>query len=182
MTGIYPIVALGLLVTTPMADPTVKIGDRVEKLTFKDSRFLPRSLDDFKDARAYVLVFTNTTCPIVQKYWPILKEMEKQLRDKGVQFVAVNVGNDDTILTMAAQSVKYGVEFPIVKDMDGSGVKALGVQRTPEVVVLDAEKRIRYRGRIDDRHRLGGGRSEATCHELKDALTLLLAGQEIVGN
>jgi hypothetical protein len=57
---------------------------------------------------------------------------------------------------MAQQAIDFGVEFPLVKDTDGSCVKALGVQRTPGVAVLDSELRLVYRGRIDDQIRLGG--------------------------
>jgi hypothetical protein len=66
-----------------------------------------------------------------------------------------------------------------VKDVDGACVKALGVKRTPEVVVLDSERRIRYRGRIDDQHRLGGARASATRHDLKEAVSEILAGREV---
>ena len=38
-------------------------------------------------------------------YLTVLDKMERQYRDKGVQFVAVNVGPDDTVLEMAAQAM-----------------------------------------------------------------------------
>ena len=40
-----------------------------------------------------------------------------------------------------AQAIDFGVEFPFVKDSDGSTAKALGVERTPEVIILDAQRR-----------------------------------------
>ena len=40
----------------------------------------------------------------------------------------------------AQQAIDFGVEFPFVKDSDGSAAKALGVERTPEAVVLDAKR------------------------------------------
>src|SRR5205823_500750 len=48
-----------------------------------------------------------------------------------------------------------------------------------EVVVLDGERRLRYRGRIDDQYRLGGARETATRHDLREALEELLAGKDI---
>jgi mono/diheme cytochrome c family protein len=58
-------------------------------------------------------------------------------------------------------------------------VAACGVERTPEVVVIDAEHRLRYRGRIDSNYRLGGTSPQALKAELRDAIVALLAGQEI---
>jgi thiol-disulfide isomerase/thioredoxin len=156
-----------------------KIGDEVAPLKFKDIRYLPRSLADFGEKQAFVLVFTNTTCPLVQKYWPKLKRLEAEYREQGIQFVGVNVGAEDEIQDVAQQAIDFGVEFPVVKDGDGTCVKALGVERTPEVVVLDATKKLRYRGRIDDQYRLGGSRPDVSRDDLKQALDELLAGREI---
>jgi mono/diheme cytochrome c family protein len=184
---VTPAVADEAATSTPRAAAQAKpvVGDKVAAMTFKDTRFLPRSLSDFvqpKDAvkkQVFVLVFTNTTCPLVQKYLPRLNDMEKQYRGKGVQFVAVNVGNDDSILDISTQMVKAKAEFPFVKDIDGSCVKACGVERTPECVLIDADYQLRYRGRIDDQYRLGGTAPATAKNELKDAIEALLAGREI---
>ncbi len=170
------------LLATPTcgAEAEVKIGTKIDKLTFKDIRYLTRSLDDFPDARAFVLVFTETGCPVVQRYWPTLKRLEKEVRAQKVQFLAINCNSEDSITAMAAQGVRYEIEFPLVKDLEQRCVKVLGVTRTPEVVVLDQERNIRYRGRIDDQYRPGGSRPAPTRHDLKEALTAVLAGKEVV--
>jgi thiol-disulfide isomerase/thioredoxin len=175
---------LALAATIPSSslgiDPArPKIGDEVPRLSFKDIRYLPRSLAVFGQKKAYVLVFTSTTCPLVQKYWPKLKRLEAEYREQGVQFVSVNVGAEDEIADVAQQAIEFGIEFPVVKDSGGSCVKALGVKRTPEVVVLDGKQRLRYRGRIDDQYRLGGARPDVKSDDLKQALDDLLAGREI---
>jgi hypothetical protein len=156
-----------------------RIGDEIAALRFKDIRFLPRSLDDFGEQRAYVVVFTSTTCPLVRRYWPKLKRLDEQFRGRGVQFVGVNAGPGDTIPDVAQQAIDFGVEFPVVKDADGSCVRAVGVERTPEVVILDGEHRLRYRGRIDDQYRLGGARPEVAHDDLQHALEDLLEDRPV---
>ena len=89
------------------AEPEVKIGDKIDDLHFKDIRYLSRSLSDFGDKKAFVLVFVDSNCPIAEKYLPVLQRLASAYRDKGVQFVAVNSGPNDTIVTMAAQAVEY---------------------------------------------------------------------------
>ncbi len=90
---------------TPTTERSIpKIGDKLAPCKFTDIRYLPRTLNEFvseKDPvrkRAFVLVFTNTTCPLVQKYLPRLKQLEAEFRDQGIQFVAVDVSADDSIL------------------------------------------------------------------------------------
>ena len=56
-------------------DAPPSIGSEIPDLKFKDIRYLTRSLKDFGEKKAIVLVFTNTTCPLAQKYWPKLKRL-----------------------------------------------------------------------------------------------------------
>lgn len=181
-----PFVASGILATLYLATAfsnacaeEIKIGARITNLTFKDSHYLPRSLNDFPKAKAFVVVFTNTTCPVAQRYLPVLRAMEKDYRPKGVTFLAINEGAEDPIRAVAAHAVRHEMEFPFVKDTDGSCARALGVRRIAEVVVLDAERRLCYRGRIDDQHRLGGTRATPTRRDLVEALEAVLAGKDV---
>jgi peroxiredoxin len=181
-------IALGVLIAIGLVqsrdargegEKKAAIGEPVAKLAFKDIHYLPRSLDDFRDKKAFVLVFTNTTCPLVQRYWPELCRLEKEFRSRQVQFLAINACAEDSILAIAAQAVRYECEFPFVKDVACKCADALGVERTPEAVVLDAERKLRYRGRIDDQYRLGGNLPAPTRRDLKEAIEDVLAGRDV---
>jgi len=171
--------ALVALLAPPLPAADVPIGSKVGNLTFTDIRYTLRSLDDLGKPKAAVVVFTAAGCPLVPRYLPVLDKLERDYRDKGVQFLAVNVGPEDTVVEMAAQMLDHGVAFPVVKDFDGKAADAFGATRTPEVVVLDADRVIRYRGRIDDRHRPGVGERVPTRHDLKEALDEVLAGNKV---
>ncbi len=173
------IATLAAFLFSPTAYAAPKIGDTVGKLTFTDIRSLPRTLDDFGMKKAIVLIFVNTTCPIAQRYLPVLQSLEKEYRAKDVQFVAVNAAEEDTVIAMATQAVKFEITFPFVKDFGGNCAKSLGVTRTPEAVLLDAKRRIVYRGRIDNQFRLGGARNAPTSHDLRDALDAVLAAKKV---
>jgi len=170
---------------TAAASARPQIGNKVGAMTFTDIRFLPRSFNDLANKqdrapkRAFVLVFTNTTCPLVQRYLPRLKALEEEFRDQGVQFVAINVGPDDSVFDMATQAVEFDVPFPFFKDVDGSCVASCGALRTPEAVVIDDEHRLRYRGRIDNSYRLSGATPGPVEADLRNAIVSLLAGDEI---
>jgi thiol-disulfide isomerase/thioredoxin len=159
--------------------PPVPIGTRVGAFAFVDSRYLPRTFDELGEHAVFVVVFTAETCPISMRYQPLLADLEREYRERGVQFLSVNVGADDTIAGAAAQAAECEVDFPVVKDFSGEVVAALGVQRTPEVVVLDGARVLRYRGRIDDGVRFGGIRAGAVRAYLREALVDVLAGREV---
>ena len=161
------------------AESAVPIGSQVPKFSFTDIRFSPRTLDDLGPHKACVVVFTTVECPLSQRYLPRLKELAAEFASQEVQFVAINVGADDSVMQMAWQAMESGAEFPFVKDFDGQCVRALGATRTPEAVVLDAERKIRYRGRIDDQFRLGGAKPAVERDDLKEAITDVLAGAKV---
>ncbi len=159
--------------------PALKLGERAPNFAFKDTRYLPRTLDDFGSKKAYVIVFTTIGCPLVERYLPVLQQLESAYRNKGVQFLALDVSQDDSILEIATQAVEREVEFPFGKDSTGRWARALGVERTPGVAILDAERRLRYRGRIDDQYRLGGNRQGPSRKDLQEALEEVLAGKQV---
>lgn len=161
------------------AAPEIAIGSKIENLTFKDIRYLNRSLSDFPKAKAFALVFVDCGCPLAQRYLPTLQQIENDFRDRGLALLAVNVGAGDSIPAMAAMAVRHNCSFPFVKDFDATCATALGVTRSPEAVVLDAERRLRYRGRIDDQYRLTGNRANATRQDMREAIEAVLDGKDV---
>ena len=80
---------------------------------------------------------------------------------------------------LARFAATHGIRFPLLRDIGGAVAAQLGARRTPEVVVLDDRRQIRYRGRIDDQYAVGSRRAEPRSHDLRDALEDLLAGRPV---
>ncbi len=181
MLRLFPLL-LGVVLAWPgsaSAEVSVKLGDTIPDLSFKDIRYLNRSLSELPKSKAVVLAFVNTTCPLAKRYLPTLSRLEKEYRDRGVQFLGINSGGEDSIRAMAAQAVEFDIAFPMVRDFDARCAAAVGVKRTPEVAVLDADRKLRYRGRIDDQYRIGGGIPKPTRQELREAIEAVLAGKDV---
>lgn len=139
----------------------------------------PRSLDDYKDKKALVVVFLDTECPLANVYVPTLVELHKEYADKGVQFLGINSSHQDSFISVSAHAQEREIPFPVLKDFDHRAADALGATRTPEAVLLDADRVVRYRGRINDQYGLGFRREKPTSQDLKNAIDQLLAGEAI---
>ncbi len=176
---ILVLVVFGLVSSVRAADRQPAIGDTIADLRFKDIRGLSRSLTDLGKKRAYVFVFTTTQCPLVRRSMPKLVDIDKQFGPRGVQVVAVNVGSEETIRDMASLAIEFEAAFPFVKDTDLSCARSLGVTRTPEVAVLNSDRKLVYRGRIDDQFRLGGSRPEPSRRDLEEAIKEVLEDRAV---
>jgi mono/diheme cytochrome c family protein len=108
-----------------------------------------------------------------------LQELAAKYESAGVGFVAIDSNQQDSLTELAAFARKHKLEIPVLKDPGNQVADAFGAERTPEVFVLDQERRIVYHGRIDDQFTYGKQRPKADRAYLTDALDQLLAGQKI---
>lgn len=138
------------------------------------------SLESFTDAAALVLVFVSNGCPTVRLYEQRLSDLGERHCDRGVQVLLVNSNNAylspvDTYEEMVERARRTALRFPYVKDEDGSLARTCGAVCTPHAFAFDQERRLRYRGRIDD-SRTG---RRVTRDDLGHALADTLAGRRV---
>jgi len=154
-------------------------GAVVSDFSLKDIHRRPRSLDGFKGKKALVVVFVDTECPVANLYVPALIELHRKYAGKGVQCLAINSSSQDSFISVSAHAQEREVPFPVLKDFDQKVADAFGAQRTPEAFLLDANRVIRYHGRIDDQYGIGFRRDKPARRDLEQALDELLADRPI---
>jgi len=126
-----------------------------------------------------VVAFTSVGCPITKLLAPRLGRIEKQYRDKGVRFLGIDPNIQDTKEEIATFAKDAQIDFPILLDPQHVVTDRLGVTRTTEVFVLDAEFRLLYRGAVDDQYSVGAQKPKPSNDYLIDALESGLAGETI---
>ena len=146
-------------------------------------------LADYADAKVLVLIFTCNHCPTSQAYEARIKQMYADYKDKGVAIVAINPNDPsalrldalgytdltDSLEDMKIRAKDQGFEFPYLDDGDTQKVsRAYGVLATPHVLIFDAERKLRYNGRIDD-----SDVKEVKSHDARNAIDALLAGKPV---
>jgi peroxiredoxin len=137
------------------------------------------SLSDFADAPVFVFEQGCNHCPYVIANVDRLSELARRFAGRGVRFVMVNSNDadryeDDSFEAMTTFARDHDLPFPYLHDAEQTVAMAYRTVRTPEVLVFDAARTLRYHGRIDDAPK---DASEATAHELADAIDALLDGR-----
>jgi peroxiredoxin len=160
------------------ADAT-RVGRKIEDFKLDDFRGRSRSLADLAKSKIVVVAFVGTECPLANLYQPRLAELAKKWESQGVAFVAINSNYQDSITEVAAHAQRHDIPFPVLKDPGNKVADQFGAARTPEVFVLDADRVVRYRGRVDDQFGIGYQKKEANRHDLQLAVEELLAGKEV---
>lgn len=132
---------------------------------------------NFSVAKATVIAFTSTTCPLSMKFGPSLRKLEAEFAGKGVNFVFLNPTETESREEMRAQVMRLGLKSPYVADPKHTWVKALGAKTTTEVFVLDSSGTLRYRGALDDQFTLGASLSAPKNRFVANAILAVLQGK-----
>lgn len=133
---------------------------------------------DFKDRKLVVVAFLGTECPLVKLYGPRLQQLSEDYADD-IAVIGVNANTQDSMTEMSAYAERHGVKFPLLKDVGNVVADQFQAKRTPEVFLLDADRKVRYRGMIDDQYGVGLIRDKAEQSYLRDAIEELLAGRKV---
>ncbi len=159
------------------------IGTSIADFSLKNQFGKEYSLADAKDAQVVVVAFVGTECPLAKLYAPRLAQLATTFDSSKVAFLAIDSNQQDSIEEIAAYASRHGIEFPILKDAGNQVADLFSAERTPEVFVLDKDRRVRYHGRVDDQYGFTDGvgyqRPDPTRNDLAEAIGELLAGHEV---
>ncbi|WP_437200925.1 redoxin domain-containing protein [Planctomicrobium sp. SH664] len=155
------------------------LRERLEELTLHDVRGSQTSLAAFQESRVVVVAFLGTACPLAKHYAVRLQAIADEHESAGVSIVGVNSNVQDSPTKILEFAKLHGVRFPILKDVGHCLADLLEASRTPEVIVLDELRQVRYRGRVDDKYLIGVTREAPSREDLKLAISDLLAGKGV---
>jgi peroxiredoxin len=136
------------------------------------------SLEQYADKPVLVVVFTCNHCPSAVAWEDRLIQLQRDYADRGVAFVAINANDPvkypgDNFDAMVERAQTHEYPYPYLQDLPQSTARAYGAQRTPEVFVFDAGRRLVYHGAPDDNREA----EQVGRHYLRDAIVAALAGQ-----
>jgi peroxiredoxin len=172
------------------APDTLAIGAAAPAFSLPGVDGRTHSLGDYAGSRVLVVVFTCNHCPVAQLYEQRIQRLHADYRSRSVAVVAINPDSEktvalkdlaysdvpDTLAGMRARAAHRRLDYPYLYDGDGqaaaAGFKAVA---TPQVFVFDAQRKLRYTGRLDDNVRA----DLVKASEARAAIDALLTDQPI---
>jgi peroxiredoxin len=138
------------------------------------------SLADFDGSRAYLVMFICNHCPFVKHVAGELTRLGRDYQQHAVAVVAISSNDvsshpEDSPERMVHEAEERGYTFPYLFDEDQSVAKAYHAACTPDFFVFGKQRKLVYRGQLDD-SRPGSG-IPVTGKELRAALDAAIAAK-----
>ena len=139
------------------------------------------SLDTFVDSKVLVIIFMCNHCPYVKAVIQRLIDLQEDTLSQGVRLVGINCNDaqkypDDSFENMQKVATEWGMNFSYLFDESQTVAKKYDAVCTPDIYVYGKEKKLLYRGRIDDNWE---NVKQVTQRDLKQAIDCIFAGQEV---
>jgi peroxiredoxin len=111
----------------------------------------PHALADLSADKLVAVVFTCNSCPVAAGYEDRLIDFA-QRRAEQVEVVAINVNRvpEDSLEKMKERAVEKKLPYAYLFDASQQIAKDYGAGTTPEVILLDRDRKVVYMGAFDD--------------------------------
>ena len=139
------------------------------------------SLRNYSEKEIIVIIFMCNHCPYVKAVLQRIIELQNEFIDRGVQFIGINPNDatrypDDSLENMKISAKENDFSFPYLIDPSQEVAKSYGAVCTPDLYVYGKNRKLVYRGRIDDNWK---DSEKVTQQDLKLALKNILSGEVI---
>jgi thiol-disulfide isomerase/thioredoxin len=170
--------------------PTLAIGAQAPDFDLPGVDGQRHTLASFAKAKVLVIVFTANHCPTAQAYEERIAKLDADFGPRGVQLVLISPNDPlalrldeqsytdlgDTLEEMKLRAQERGWTFPYLYDGETQEVAhRYGPVATPHVFVFDAERKLRFVGRVDDNE----NPAKATTADARNAIEAVLAGRPV---
>lgn len=139
------------------------------------------SRDEAAGPKGLLVLFICRHCPYVKHVKEELARIGKDYQGKGIGIVGISSNDpadypEDSPESLKEMAQQEGINFPILFDGTQAVAKAYTAVCTPDPFLFDSNKKLVYRGQIDDT-RPGG--QPANGKDLRAALDAVAAGQPV---
>ena len=143
-----------------------------------DLRGAKRQLGALGGDRGLVCCFLGVDCPVTEAYVDDLRRLHEEFSARGVAVVAIYSGASDHMNRVAAHALDCEFPFDVLIDRYQRMARNLGVERTPTFCLVDANRRLRYVGRFDDRFISEHQQQTPESADLRQAIEAVISQQD----
>ena len=140
----------------------------------------PISLSTFTQYKGYLIMFICRHCPYVMHIQNELVRLGNDYRYRGIAVIAISSNDanrypEDGPAKLKGMALDREFSFPLCYDEFQAVARAYHAACTPDFFLFDQDKRLVYRGQLDDSR--PGNQVPVTGVDLRSAINAVLSGQ-----
>ncbi len=157
--------------------PQFELRDVVSQRTF--------TRDSFSDQDALLVMFICRHCPYVQHIKDEVARLGKDFEKSSLGIVAISSNDpnshpDDSPARLREMAQQLDFRFPLLFDENQAVARAYAAACTPDFFLFDKQRRLVYRGQLDDSRPDNG--KPVTGADLRRAIDAVLNGRSVDSN
>ena len=143
------------------------------------------SLDSFAGKTTLLVMFICRHCPYVQHVEQELATLGRDYKDAGLGIIGISSNDpvqypEDAPPRLKEMAERLGFTFPFCFDETQDVAKAYRAACTPDFYLFDGQRRLVYRGQLDDSR--PGSNKPVTGRDLRAAIEAVLTGRPVDSN
>lgn len=140
------------------------------------------SLDTFAGKKALLVMFICQHCPFVKHVKSELARLGWDYAGKDIGIVGISSNDpaiswEDSPEGLKRMVDQWGLDFPVCYDETQEVAKSYAAACTPDLFLFDQNRRLVYRGQLDDSRPSNG--KPVTGADLRAAIDAVLGGSEV---
>ncbi len=162
-----------------------QVGDFAGDFHLKNVDGKMVSMNDFTNAKGFIIAFTCNTCPFAILYEQRIINLANTYAPQGYPLIAINPNDasiqpGDSYENMQRRAQDKDYPFPYLVDETQETTKKFGATNTPHLFILkkEGEKyKVMYIGAIDNNPK---DANKATRHYVEEAMRQIISGQPVM--
>lgn len=136
---------LPLFLLLPASLPAVQQGQPI--IPFKGTALDGQPIDLYQviGNKPVMLIFWASWCPSCKTEVPKINHLAEKYRDRGMEFIAVNVGYNDSVERAQAFARANNMHYPAYFDGSGKVSEQYQLLGVPTIIIADKHGKVRFR-------------------------------------
>ncbi len=130
-------------------------------------------LSEVQAEKGILILFVSPMCPVSRAYDERMNAIAEEFAGKG--FVILGVDSNSTDPDAQVKDMAGRMKFPILVDKESRVADMFRASRTPEAILLSPDRKLVYRGAIDDQT----DATKVTKQYLREALAAVAEGKPV---
>jgi len=135
-----------VILLPPIALPAGSSGEKLVPFTAEDMNGTTINMNGIIGKKPVLLVFWASWCPVCKIEAAKINDLKKTYGQKGLEFIGINVGKNDSVARARAFMKKTGMDYPVIYDNKSKISAQYTIIAVPTIIVADKTGTVVFHG------------------------------------